>query len=156
MNDKKSELQRQTVAVNNFLWRTDQLIWRREDVAAGKMLQKAILVSKRMTETPEEMAKELRIRTQLLKEREAILPFLRSIVSSNTLIRYEAYDMCSGPSEDGTWPPKRRFDDELECLLAVRNEVYVKEAKDMLLKKKRSWRTLAFFSSAFPPEEVEV
>jgi len=38
---KKLEQNRQMVAINNFLWRTDQLIWRREHAPASKMLQKA-------------------------------------------------------------------------------------------------------------------
>jgi len=58
---KKLEQNRQMVAINNFLWRTDQLIWRREDVSASKMLQKAVGVSLRMEEAPESLLRELRI-----------------------------------------------------------------------------------------------
>jgi len=130
---KKIEQNRQLVAINNFLWRTDQLIAQREHVSASKMLQKAIGVAGRMDEQPEETMRELRIRKQLLGEREAIVPQLRIAVPRPNDFHVEFFDSSSGPQADPSlepgapWPPNRNFMDELEALVYVRGEVFNSE-----------------------------
>ena len=113
---KKLELNRQIVAVNNFLWRTDQLIARREHVAAAKMLQKATGVASRMENPVEDIVRELRIRKKLLDEREFIMPLLRlDMPPPANDFRLEVMDFDSYGI---------RFHDELECLNYVRAEIF--------------------------------
>lgn len=119
-----SERNRQVVAINNFLWRADQRIWRREDEQASRMLHKAIGVSTRMEDgTPEDLSHELQFRKQLLEDRSQLLPLLRFTANPYEDVRFEAFDASRGPGENGEWPVNRCFDDEVELVVFVRNQV---------------------------------
>lgn len=114
---KRLELSRQMVAINNFLWRTDQLIASREHSNAIKMLQKASGVASRMEEKVPEVLRELRIRKHLLEERQMIIPFLNlNVPAPMGEFRLQLV------SSDALGPEK--FKDHLECLLFVRNEIF--------------------------------
>ena len=117
---KRLELNRQIVAINNFAWRTDQLIAKRDHEKAAKMLQKAVGVAGRMEEPVEEIQRELRIRKRLLEEREKIMPFLRF---SSTAPQHEYRMEVLHASTVGP-----RFADELVCLQYVRNEIFLQDS----------------------------
>ncbi|KAH9256065.1 hypothetical protein BASA81_005841 [Batrachochytrium salamandrivorans] len=67
---------RQVIAVSNFMWRTDQLLWKRDDTGASKMLARAVGIGLKMAAIPPELAQELRIRQKLIVDRAVILPQL--------------------------------------------------------------------------------
>lgn len=90
-----NEHNRQVIAVSNFMWRADQLLWKRDDENASKMLARAVGIGLKMAAIPPELAQEIRIRQQLIVDRAVIMPQLLPLLGdkggSRTRMRFELW-----------------------------------------------------------------